>query len=161
MTDSNNFTKAMEFVAKWEAGFADLKGDPGGKTKFGISDAGDGTIDGMIDLDRDGKGDVKVAELTLPEALEIYYKFYWLASGCEKLELPLSVVVFDTAVNCGVSRAKRWLKETQDPKTFIGIRKLYYYSLKPRPGFDPKKFIKGWLNRLLDLDKFVHILATP
>lgn len=154
MENSNNFTKAMEFVGKWEwrgradGGLTDNPVDPGGVTKWGIS--------------KRANPDLDIKNLTLEQALQIYWDRYWLPSGCNTLALPLAVVAMDSAVNCGVGRVKRWLKETDDPKTLIGIRKLYYYSLKPRPGFEPKQFIKGWLNRLLDLDKFIHILmATP
>lgn len=157
--NSNNFTRALTFTLKWEGGFSNDKVDPGGKTKWGISDAGDGTIDGLIDIDRDGTGDVKVEALTKEEAIQVYYHAYWKPANCDKFDLPLAVAVFDTAVNCGVKRANKWLKESQDPKSFLNLRKLYYYRLV---GYNPsmKKYIKGWLNRLNDLSKYIHILSS-
>jgi lysozyme family protein len=157
----NSFTQAIKFTAKWEGGWADDKTDPGGKTSYGISDAGDGTIDGLIDLDRDGDGDVAVEELTREEALDIYFKFYWLASGCNDIaaiDLGFAVAVFDTAVNCGVSRAKRWLKQAKNVKQFLELRRLHYYAIiENNPSL--AKFKKGWLNRLNDLHKYLDILS--
>ena len=153
----NNFTQALKFVAKWEGGFSNDKVDPGGKTKYGISDAGDGTIDNLIDLERDGIGDVKVEDLTRAQAIDIYYKFYWRASECDKATLSEAVAVFDTAVNCGVSRAKKWLKQSQDTKGFLELRRMHYYRVvENNPSM--RKYLKGWLNRLNDLHKYITIL---
>ncbi len=159
MNLSNEFTTAFKFTAKWEGGWSDDKADPGGKTFYGISDGGDGTIDGLVDLDRDGDGDKRVEDLTREEALDIYYKFYWLASGCDKLELASAVAVFDTAVNCGVGRAKRWLKASKTVKEFLDLRRQHYYTIidnNPSLG----KFKKGWLNRMNDLIKYVEVLES-
>lgn len=156
--NDNNFMRAMKFVAKWEGFYSDDKVDPGGKTKFGISDAGDGSIDGLVDVDRDGDGDVKVEELTWEQALQIYWKSYWLASGCDKLDLPLAVSVFDAAVNCGVGRATRWADRATDPVTVILRRRQFYNSLIDKnPAL--KKFYNGWINRTNDLRKYCELLA--
>jgi len=155
--NDNNFMRAMKFTAKWEGFFSNDKTDPGGKTKYGISDAGDGIVDGLIDIDRDGVGDVPVEELTREQALEIFYNFYWLASGCGDLDLPMAVCVFDSAVNCGVTRAKRWLRYSDDPKSLLDKRRQFYYSLiEERPPL--RKYRNGWLNRLNDLHKYVSVL---
>lgn len=161
MSSDNNFTKAMTFVAKWEG--IDLTNDPkdrGGKTKYGISDAGDGKRDGLVDIDADGKGDVRVEDLTLEQALQRYHKVYWLGSGADKLLLPLGVCVFDSAVNCGPGRAKQWLKASGgDTKKYIELRRIFYYDISEK-NVSQQRFIKGWLNRLNDLSKYVQILAT-
>jgi len=154
----NNFTQAMKFTSKWEGFFSNDKADPGGKTKYGVSDKADGTIDGMIDLDRDGTGDVAVEALITEQALKYYMDYYWTPAGCDALELPMAIAVFDTAVNCGVSRAKRWLRQTANRKEFITKRREYYYEIiENRPTFS--KFKNGWLNRLNDLTKYTDILA--
>ena len=98
-----------------------------------------------------------MATITLPEAATIYRNGYWVASGCESLPLPLAVVVFDTAVNCGVTRAKRWLNESNDPKEIIRARREHYYRISAsNPSL--KKFMRGWLNRINDLHKYSDIL---
>ena len=155
----NNFTKALQFTLKYEGGFSNDKADPGGKTKYGISDAGDGTVDGLIDLDRDGKGDVKAEDLTLAQAMEIYYKFYWLAAGCDKLELPMAVAVFDSAVNCGVGQVKHWLRLDHNYSMLITTRQIFYINLvTKKPAMN--KYLKGWSARLVDLRKYCDILET-
>ena len=154
----NNFTKAMTFTGKWEGLYSNDKFDKGGKTKYGIADAGDGRIDGLVDINADGKGDVRVEDLTLEQALSRYYNSYWLASGCDKLEPCLATVVFDSAVNCGPGRAKRWLKKSGgDIRKYLELRRVYYLALIAK---DPtqERFKKGWLNRLNDLAKYVEIL---
>jgi len=156
----NNFMQALKFTAKWEGFFSNDSVDPGGKTNYGISDAGDGTIDGLIDLDRDGDGDIPVQELTREQALDIYFKFYWLASGCNDIaaiDLGFAVAVFDTAVNCGVSRAKRWLKQAKDVKGFLDLRRNHYYTIIQN-NHSLSKYKKGWLNRLNDLHKYLDVL---
>ena len=156
---NNDFMRATKFTSKWEGGFVNDKVDPGGKTKYGISDAGDGTIDGLIDLERDGKGDIKVEDLTLEQAMNIYYKAYWLAAGCDKLELPLAVSVFDAAVNCGVKRAIDWLIPGMSTKDYNTRRVTFYTSLiNKKPALS--RFFKGWINRVNDLNKYVEILQT-
>lgn len=159
--ETNNFLRAMKFVAKWEGGFSDDKRDSGGKTNYGISDAGDGTIDGLIDLDRDGTGDVKAEELTLEQAMQVYWKFYWLAAGCDKLALDSAVAVFDTAVNCGVGRAQFWWKASDgDLKKFFALRLNYYARLRDKNPDKYGRFYKGWVNRVIDLRKYAEILQN-
>ena len=157
---NNNFMKAMVFVKKWEGVFSDDSFDPGGKTKYGISDAGDGTIDGLVDIDRDGKGDVKVEELTLEQAIQCYYNSYYVPRGCNDMPLVWAVPVFDAAVNCGVGRAKKWFKkESEDTRAYNAIRREFYYDLVLK-NKKLKKYINGWLNRIVDLNKYVDILKN-
>ena len=156
MSYTADFWNALRFTEKWEGFFSDDKADPGGKTKYGISDAGDGTIDGLIDLDRDGKGDVKVEELTLGQAVEYLFKWYWQEAGCAGLPWPYAAVMFDTAVNCGVGRARQWDRQSKgNSKDFLIKRMDFYLQLcQARP--DLRKFRKGWVNRVVDLRKFVE-----
>lgn len=169
MTYSNEFTQAVRFTAKWEGFFSNDKADPGGKTKYGISDAGDGVIDGLIDLDRDGDGDVRVEELTQEQAVQYLYNYYWLAAGCDVVaggtpgvsepKLGLAIALFDTAVNCGVHRAIRWARQANTVKQFLDMRRQHYYTII-RNNPDLAKYKKGWLNRLNDLSKLVDVLSA-
>ena len=144
---SLRFETALQFTLKWEGGLSNDKDDPGGKTNYGITQE---TFNRYFP-GRD------VSTISLPEAATIYRNGYWVASGCESLPIALAVVVFDSAVNCGVSRAKKWLEQTQDPKEIIRLRREYYYRIaSTNPKL--KKFIKGWVNRLNDLGKLTDIL---
>jgi lysozyme family protein len=69
--------------------------DPGGRTKFGITDAtwrrfGDG---------RD------VAEISEADARGVYRAAYWDPLGCDGIDVYVAAELFDTAVNCGVGTA--------------------------------------------------------
>jgi len=143
----NNFKKALEFTSKWEGGWSNHPSDPGGKTKYGITEA--------VYLQYfPGQ---KIEDCTRDEAAAIYRNIYWNGTKCGDLPFPLAVVVFDSAVNCGVSRANKWLEKTQDPKEYIELRRQYYYDLiERRKSFEV--FKRGWLNRINDLSKYVDIL---
>src|SRR5512137_1206563 len=94
-----NWDKCINFVLKWEGGETY---DTGGHTKFGIS--------------KNAHPDVDIENLIVEEAKEIYKKDYWNALGLdnEDYEWPFDLVLFDTAVNCGVGRAKEWSKDEYD-----------------------------------------------
>lgn len=105
-----NFKKAFELVIIHEAGFVNDPRDPGGKTKFGISDRRDGKVDGLADINGDGKGDKAIEILTLEDAGNIYKREYWDRCKCDALSPALATALFDTAVNCGNGLAVRLLQ---------------------------------------------------
>ena len=133
MTD--NFEKAVDIVLKFEGGYSNNPLDSGGETKYGISKSAYPYLD--------------IATLTLEKAKAIYYNDYWLRSGAALLPWPLSLIHFDTAVNMGVSRAKSFLDKTQDPSSYLELRKDYYYKIGNRT------FIGGWINRITALQAYV------
>lgn len=140
--DYNNFKRSLEFVLKWEGGYVNNPNDPGGETKWGIS--------------KRAYPDLDIKSLTPERAAEIYYQDYWTRAGCGAIDFPLSTCVFDTAINCGPSRAVRWARDSKTCEEFLAMRKKYYLGIVVN---DPKKqvFLKGWLNRLADLTKFVQV----
>ncbi len=142
VAEINSFRKAMGFVLKWEGGYSDLPDDAGGKTKWGISQRAHPTLD--------------IENLTPEQALDIYAKEYWNPCGCDSIAFPLNVAVFDTAVNCGTSRAIRWAREAGDALGFLELRKQHYYGIINKNPTQVK-FLNGWMNRLNDLKKFVEI----
>ena len=104
------FLKAFDLVLKHEGGFVNDPRDPGGKTRFGISDRRDGVVDGMADLNADGKGDVAIENLTKEQAGAIYKESYWNACKCDHLPASVAIALFDSAVNCGNRQAVRFLQ---------------------------------------------------
>jgi lysozyme family protein len=148
VNQQNDLRKALEFVLKWEGMYVNNISDPGGETKWGISKRAYPSLD--------------IKNLTPEQALNIYVEDYWKAAGCGDYPFPLNVAIFDTAVNCGVGRAKRWTKEASKEggstmtvvSRLLEQRKLYYLDLSNSKNW-AKKFVKGWLNRLEDLKKFV------
>lgn len=140
--DINNFKKSLTFILKWEGGYSNDTNDPGGETKWGISKRAYPELD--------------IKNLTPERASELYYNDYWLRAHCEDLPFPLSAVVFDTAVNLGVGRASGFLKETNITSEYLEKRKQHYIQLINKND-RMMKYLKGWLNRLNDLKKFVAV----
>jgi len=141
------FEDALKFVLKWEGGYSNDPNDPGGETKFGISKRSYPNLD--------------IKNLTLEQAKEIYFQNYWLKAGCDELTSPLDIIVFDTAVNMGVSRAKEFLDKcfSYNADENLGyhswrdylIRRIVFYA-----GLGTAKlYIRDWVNRVVDLYKNV------
>lgn len=152
MVDVNSFKKGMEFIAYWEwanrkdGGYTNDRSDPGGETKWGISKRAHPELD--------------IKNLTPEQALEIYGRDYWDRCMCDSIPFPYNVAVFDTAVNCGVSRALAWFKEAGSCEDFLDMRKRHYVNIVTKnPALS--RFIKGWFARLLDLMKYVEVNSQP
>lgn len=97
-----SFPRAIEIILKREGGYlsaaeAAAQGDPGGETKFGISKRA------FPELDIDS--------LTKDQAMAIYHRDYWTPVSGDFLPWPLSLFVFDSAVNQGTDTAIKILQE--------------------------------------------------
>jgi len=140
----SNFEKSVSFTLKHEGGYVNNSKDPGGETKYGISKKTYPSVD--------------IKGLTVDKAKDIYRADYWDVMDCDDYEWPLCLVVFDTAVNLGMSRTSKMIDELsgvnpkQDALDLIKLRKQYYTNLATkRPSLS--KFLKGWMNRIYDLEK--------
>lgn len=144
------FKKALQFVLKWEGGYVNNPNDKGGATNKGITQ---NTYNNWLKKHNKPFKDVK--NISNLEVEEIYYNNYWLAAGCNKMTSKLAVLVFDTAVNMGISRAKQFLKAAQwrYPDKFIQAREEKYKEFAQYG--NQNIFLKGWLNRLNDLKNFI------
>jgi lysozyme family protein len=80
-----------------EGGYTNNPADPGGKTRYGISRRAYSTLD--------------IANLRRDEAEAIYKRDYWDKVRGDDLPPLLALLVFDAAVNNGVSRAALWLQQ--------------------------------------------------
>jgi lysozyme family protein len=147
------FKKALKFVLKWEGGYSNNPNDLGGATNYGITQATYNQWRYMKDFNLKNIKDIPENEVA-----EIYYNEYWLRAGCNKMTPKFAVLVFDTAVNMGLSRAKEFLKaaEYKHPEVFIQEREAKYREFA-RYG-NQCIFLQGWLNRLNDLKNFVEKL---
>ncbi|MBI5236243.1 MAG: hypothetical protein HY886_08345 [Deltaproteobacteria bacterium] len=133
MTQEKDFDRAIAFVLKWEGGYVNDPRDPGGETKYGIS--------------KRAYPMLNIKDLELEDAKTIYKKDYWLKAGCGKLEWPLSLVHFDTAVNMGHSRAMDFNARALNWTDYLFLRIEHYCKLnKP-------EYLRGWINRVVDLWK--------
>ena len=142
MIQVNNFRRALQFTLKWEGGYVNHPDDPGGETKWGIA--------------KRYHPDEDIKNLTAERAAEIYSNEYWDAAGCDEISFPLCVAVFYAAVRCGVNRAKDWYEKADGVKDIIGLNQQFYVQRVERNP-SQKVFLKGWLNRLNDLRKYVDI----
>lgn len=163
------FERCIRIVLRNEGGYGNHPADPGGETMYGIADASDGKKDGMIDLDRDGIPDVKVKDLTVDQAKQIYYDYYWKPMHLDGLtNEDLVLQVFDFGVNAGPRRSIKMLQYLVEvemdgicgsktsryanhyqgniSKDFRAQRKHFYLDLVKK---NPEKlvFIGGWLSR--------------
>lgn len=158
----DKFNIAMDFVLKSEGGYVNDPRDPGGETNRGVTDKQDGKIDGLIDVNGDGKGDVKVKDLTAEQAKEVYRRNYWNPVHGDDLSPGRALMLVDTAVNMGVKQAiilvQRVTGINEDgvfgPKTleaaknydidaYASAKLAIYKQLKTWPIYG-----KGWSSRL-------------
>lgn len=167
---SLNFIKALEFTLPWEVGL-----DP--KTKQLRADGGlhykDGGVATKWGIHQKANPDIDVANLSLDDAIEIYKERYWLRYlmdmkpvyvNLDDTHMEYALTIFDGGVNCGVEKMMFWFKKTMktaDPTEAINdLRRTYYYELAKQnpPVHGPN--LKGWVNRLNDLEKMVDIIRS-
>ncbi len=106
----SRYDEAFGHIVVVEGGYVNDPRDPGGETKYGITDGQDGKVDGKVDVDGDGTGDVPVGKLTIADAKVVYHRNYWTPARCDDLPWPLAAFVFDSAVNQGVQAALKLLQ---------------------------------------------------
>ena len=147
MKYSNDFEMALKFTLKWEGFISEDLNDPGGLTIYGITYRWH--KEAVMEMKRLIECDQK--EDALEIAKEIYYKNYWLKAGCDRLPYPFSIIVFDTAVNMGVSRALETYVKCKDWRDYLFARIEFYAE-----SYLANNFLRGWTNRCLDLWKEVR-----
>src|SRR3954447_6316136 len=101
---STSFPTALAFVLKVEGDFVHHPSDPGGATRFGITEAT------LARARRSAASVEDVRALQADEAATIYRGWYWNAIRGDDLPPGLDLAVFDIAVNSGPGRAARLLQ---------------------------------------------------
>lgn len=168
------FDDALRFTLQYEGGYSNDPDDPGGATNKGITQR-------TYDAHRAATGLARahVKTITQGEVEEIYRRDYWGKAHCDSLPGRLAVAVFDTAVNCGVSRAAKWLQkavcakadgvigpktieaaagtdEHQAIKDFLDLR-LNHYDDIIAANHKLAKFERGWTNRVNALRRVLAV----
>lgn len=166
-----NFELYFEHLLQLEGGYSNHPNDKGGETNLGITDKLDGKADGLVDVNGDGKGDVKIKELRKDQAKLIYKRLFWNPLKADEIKSQsVAEILFDFAVNSGVGTAARAIQKivgvAQDgdigPKTLAEINKkdakqlfeeiktfrkqFYARIIVANPKL--KTFEKGWNNRI-------------
>lgn len=127
-----SFDTAFAMVIGAEGGYSADPNDPGGETNFGISKRAYPNLD--------------IKALTVEKARDIYFKDYWVPAGCGYIvDDAMAALVFDCAVNQGVSRAKTLYGIAPTPVAFQAERAIHYASLSTFT-----RYGRGWMRRLFD-----------
>jgi lysozyme family protein len=165
------FCYAVELTLGEEGLFSDYTWDPGGKTKYGITEA---------TARRHG---FEVREITVPGAIEIYWREYWIQPGLDALSSwHVAAECFDTQVNTGrgaliAQRALvnnllatesevggidgRWGRKTRAALNMAtrryerqllgalnGEQYRHYHSIRPHRPDTFENAIRGWMKRV-------------
>jgi lysozyme family protein len=101
----SNFDRCVRLVLKSEGGYVDHPKDPGGATNLGVTKT---TWESWVGHEVT-KDDIKV--LTIDDVMPVYKSLYWDRVKGDDLPQGIDYVVFDIAVNSGVSRASRMLQQ--------------------------------------------------
>lgn len=171
----DSFARAVDIVLCHEGGFADVNGDRGGPTKYGISlqflknmPDGDINLDGQIDRE-------DVDALTRDQAIDYYWREFWSKHNYGKFsDWKLAAKLFDFAVNMGPVRSHKLLQQALrslgvklaidgklGPSTLkaanaaprdsllaaLRSEAAGYYRLIAHINPDQEKFLEGWLKR--------------
>jgi len=154
-----NFDTAFALLLGHEGDFSDHADDPGGKTRYGVTEA--------VAREVGYKGEMR--ELPLELAKRIYLEKYWKPIRADDLPPGIRYAVFDGAVNSGPAQATRWLQRALGveadgvigPQTLaaayaqdmnalrlriLAQRLRFMASLPNWPAFS-----RGWSRRIADL----------
>ena len=150
----STFNRCIQIILGWEGHslVSTDANDPGGTTKFGISQKAFPSTD--------------IPGLSLQGALALYHEHYWIKSHAGEFPPWLALVVLDCAVNQGVRTStlllQRALGVKEDgwygPVTRAAVSQAYPENLlitfqqtrsRAYLGLNQDRFIRGWVNRLI------------
>lgn len=154
-----NFDTAFDLLLGHEGGYSDHAADPGGKTRYGITEA--------VAREAGYTGDMR--ELPVAVAKQVYLQRYWKPIRADDLPPGIRYAVFDAAVNSGPAQATKWLQRALGvevdgvigPKTLqasyaqntdalrmriLAQRLRFMAGLSNWPAFS-----RGWARRIADL----------
>lgn len=165
--DDPVFLKIIPLIFKAEGGYVNNPHDTGGPTMLGV--AWNYNADYLKSHYPDiFKQPFDIKRITKEQALQLYYDKYYLAAGTQKIsDTDLAYIHLDTAVNCGVGKAREFvLKLSHNPANFdfsdgknrtlamtlfleyTAMRISFYTHARERD-----TFLEGWMNRIATLIK--------
>lgn len=141
----DNWGRSIDFVLKMEGGYQNNPSDVGNWTQCA---PGKGINKGTnMGISACSYPDLDIVNLTREQAMAIYHRDYWRASGADTLDWPLCLLLFDTAVLHGVAAAKAWLAEIGLDPYFFAAKRLRVYTQSGNWSV----FGAGWVNRVAAL----------
>lgn len=163
MSEAERLDYCFKKVFGEEGGYVNDPDDPGGATKWGVTQS---TYNAYR---KRHKMEIRhVIEMDRQEALNIY-RGYWDAARCSLAKPNLDLVLFDTAINFGSSRAVEFLQialKVNADRVFgegtkaamlkadhklvainICHQRMEYRHERVKKAPKSKKFLNGWLNR--------------
>lgn len=153
------FDEAFHRLLGSEGGYSSHPADPGGATRYGISEA--------VARAAGYRGDMRNLPVSLAQT--IYRREYWDAVRADELPPALRYAVFDAAVNSGVKQSVKWLQRsigaTDDgivgPQTITMARaaqpdfvkrRMLAYRLKFMTDLPTwPQFSRGWARRIAEV----------
>lgn len=149
-----DFDAAFEILIGHEGSYSDHSADPGGKTRYGVTE--------RVARANGYTGDMR--DLPLDFAKGVYRRSYWDAVRADDLPESIRFHVFDAAVNSGPVQAAKWLQQAAGvatdgkigPQTIGAAGKVtpaHYSAIRLRfmTGLPTwKDFGKGWARRICD-----------
>jgi lysozyme family protein len=143
-----NYEACQAITLKWEGGDSDNPKDPGGATRWGITQA-------TYDHYRDGKHCLRqhVFYMTREEMLEIYKAGYWDAVNGDNLPVGVDLATWDYGVNSGPARANSALRAVKSVSAVSVVKELCAKRMSFLHGLKTfSSFGKGWSNRVADIE---------
>jgi lysozyme family protein len=154
-----DFDQAFDLLLGHEGGYVDHPRDPGGATRWGITE--------RVARVAGYRGDMREFPVTL--AKRIAKAEYWDAVRADQLPPALRYAVFDAAYNSGPTQAAKWLQRALGvvddgvigPKTLAAASAASPCALRPRMLAQRLRFMtdlatwpafgKGWARRIAAL----------
>lgn len=131
------FDELVEFIFLKEGGYVNDPNDPGRETKYGISKRAYPNED--------------IKNMTKERAREIYRRDYWNKLNLDEVEFPMNLIMFDTAVNMGITAAKQLEGISSSWEDYL-FRRIEYYSRL----ITAKFYLRGWVNRVLSIVDYIR-----
>ena len=154
-----NFDTAFNKLLGIEGDYSDHPSDPGGKTRWGVTEA--------VAREVGYRGDMR--DLPVDLAKRIYLEKFWTPIKAEELPVGIRYTVFDGAVNSGVGQSIKWLQRALGvvddgvigPKTLAAANAQNADALRMRILASRLRFMselstwpafgRGWARRICEL----------
>jgi lysozyme family protein len=147
MTAPTSFDECFRVLLGHEGGFVDHPADPGGATRWGVTE--------RVARAAGYVGDMR--EFPESEAKRIYHASYWSPARTDELPPAIRQAVFDGAVNSGVRQSVKWLQRAIGAKDdgVVGSQTITMARAAP-PDFVKRRMLAQRLRFMTDLKTWPH-----